>query len=43
MKNSDGSAFKGTPEQFVQQNSRTLKKLFQIGLILTNTEGDRCF
>jgi len=28
MKNPDGSAFKGTPEQFVQQNSKNFKKAF---------------
>ena len=28
MKNSDGSAFNGTPEQFVQQNSENFKKSF---------------
>jgi hypothetical protein len=28
MKNSDGSAFSGTPEQFVQQNSENFKKAF---------------
>jgi hypothetical protein len=28
MKNSDGSAFQGTPEQFVQQNSKNFKKAF---------------
>jgi hypothetical protein len=28
MKNPDGSAFKGTPEQFVQQNSENFKKAF---------------
>jgi len=28
MKNADGSAFKGTPEQFVQQNSESFKKAF---------------
>lgn len=28
MKNPDGSAFKGTPEQFVQQNSNNFKKAF---------------
>lgn len=28
MKNSDGSAFQGTPEQFVQQNSENFKKVF---------------
>ena len=28
MKNSDGSKFKGTPEQFVQQNSENFKKAF---------------
>ena len=31
MKNSDGSAFKGTPEQFVQQNSKSFKKAFPDG------------
>jgi hypothetical protein len=28
MKNNDGSAFQGTPEQFVQQNSQNFKKAF---------------
>jgi hypothetical protein len=28
MKNPDGSVFKGTPEQFVQQNSKNFKKAF---------------
>jgi hypothetical protein len=28
MKNSDGSKFEGTPEQFVQQNSQNFKKAF---------------
>ena len=28
MKNSDGSTFQGTPEQFVQQNSENFKKAF---------------
>jgi len=28
MKNSDGSEFKGTPEQFVQQNSKNFEKAF---------------
>ncbi len=28
MKNPDGSAFQGTPEQFVQQNSQNFKKAF---------------
>ena len=28
MKNADGSEFKGTPEQFVQQNSENFKKAF---------------
>ena len=28
MKNPDGSAFKGTPEQFIQQNSENFKKAF---------------
>ena len=31
MKNSDGSAFKGTPEQFVQENSENFKKAFPDG------------
>lgn len=31
MKNSDGSVFKGTPEQFVQQNSSNFKKAFPDG------------
>jgi hypothetical protein len=35
MKNSDGSAFTGTPEQFVQQNSSNFKNAFPEGA--TNT------
>jgi hypothetical protein len=31
MKNPDGSAFQGTPEQFVQQNSENFKKAFPDG------------
>ena len=31
MKNPDGSAFQGTPEQFVQQNSSNFKKAFPEG------------
>lgn len=31
MKNPDGSAFQGTPEQFVQQNSENFKKSFTEG------------
>jgi len=31
MKNSDGSAFNGTPEQFIQQNSENFKKAFPKG------------
>jgi hypothetical protein len=31
MKNSDGSAFQGTPEQFVQQNSQNFKNSFPEG------------
>jgi hypothetical protein len=31
MKNPDGSAFKGTPEQFIQQNSENFKKAFPEG------------
>jgi hypothetical protein len=31
MKNSDGSKFKGAPEQFVQQNSENFKKAFPEG------------
>ena len=31
MKNSDGSTFQGTPEQFVQQNSENFKKAFPDG------------
>ena len=33
MKNPDGSAFQGTPEQFVQQNSQNFKKAFPEGYI----------
>ena len=40
MKNSDGSAFKGTPEQFVQENSENFKKAFPNGFD-TTTRGDR--
>ena len=45
MKNPDGSEFKGTPEQFVQQNSENFKKAFpnpvldNIGNIQTNYHG----
>lgn len=35
MKNPDGSAFKGTPEQFVQQNSGNFKKAFNQGHDIT--------
>lgn len=38
MKNPDGSAFKGTPEQFVQQNSENFKKSFPN--IIKDTEGN---
>lgn len=38
MKNSDGSAFKGTPEQFIQQNSSNFKKAFPN--IIKNNEGN---
>ena len=31
MKNADGSSFKGTPEQFVQQQSKNFKKAFPEG------------
>jgi hypothetical protein len=31
MKNSDGSAFKGSPEQFVQQNSENFKRAYPDG------------
>jgi hypothetical protein len=31
MKNPDGSAFQGTPEQFIQQNSQNFKKAFPEG------------
>ena len=31
MKNFDGSKFKGTPEQFVQQNSKNFKKAYKKG------------
>lgn len=31
MKNPDGSSFKGTPEQFVQQNSQNFKKVYPEG------------
>ena len=37
MKNPDGSAFQGTPEQFIQQNSSNFKKAFPEG----HTEGYR--
>ena len=40
MKNPDGSAFNGTPEQFVQQNSENFKKAFPNGFG-TTTRGDR--
>ena len=45
MKNSDGSKFEGTPEQFVQQNSKNFKKSFpniiknDNGYIQTNYHG----
>jgi hypothetical protein len=32
MKNSDGSVFKGTPEQFIQQNSKNFNKAFPNGV-----------
>ncbi len=32
MKNPDGSEFKGTPEQFIQQNSKNFKKAFPNGV-----------
>jgi len=35
MKNSDGSMFQGTPEQFVQQNSENFKKAYPDGAIIT--------
>ena len=35
MKNPDGSAFQGTPEQFVQQNSSNFKKAFPNGNDIT--------
>jgi hypothetical protein len=37
MKNPDGSAFQGTPEQFVQQNSSNFKKAFGNSLTLDET------
>ena len=40
MKNPDGSAFQGTPEQFVQQNSENFKKAFPKGYDKTY-RGDR--
>jgi hypothetical protein len=40
MKNTDGSAFQGTPEQFVQQNSENFKKAFPQGFI-TGYRGGR--
>jgi len=40
MKNPDGSAFKGTPEQFVQQNSQNFKKAYTKGFG-TTYRGDR--
>jgi len=40
MKNPDGSAFNGTPEQFVQENSENFKKAFPNGFG-TTTRGDR--
>jgi len=40
MKNPDGSAFQGTPEQFVQQNSKNFKKAFPEGFDNTY-RGDR--
>lgn len=33
MKNPDGSAFKGTPEQFIQENSKNFKKAFKESII----------
>jgi hypothetical protein len=41
MKNPDGSAFKGTPEQFVQQNSENFKKAFSN--ILENKNNSNIF
>ena len=35
MKNPDGSAFQGTPEQFIQQNSQNFKKAFPNGALTT--------
>lgn len=35
MKNADGSAFQGTPEQFVQKNSSNFKKAFPEGATTT--------
>ena len=40
MKNPDGSAFKGTPEQFVQQNSQNFKKAFPEGYEKTYRGGN---
>lgn len=42
MKNPDGSAFKGTPEQFVQQNSENFKKAFG-NTKLINKDGSPTF
>ena len=39
MKNPDGSSFKGTPEQFVQQNSSNFKKAFG-NTTVTDREGN---
>ncbi len=39
MKNPDGSEFKGTPEQFVQQNSQNFKKAFG-NSIVRDEKGD---
>jgi hypothetical protein len=40
MKNSDGSPFQGTPEQFVQQNSENFKRAFPEGFETTYRGGD---
>ena len=40
MKNADGSEFKGTPEQFVQQNSENFKKAYPEGYT-TQWRGDK--
>jgi hypothetical protein len=42
MKNPDGSPFKGTPEQFVQQNSENFKKAFGNSK-LVNSDGSFAF